>query len=342
MAGDTPTTGTTRHHAIVGDARTLPLADESVSLVVTSPPYPMVEMWDDVFSTLSETVAASLDAGDGQAAFDAMHDVLHETWVEVERVLEPGGIACINVGDATRTIDGSFRLYPNHARILESLQTVGLNPLPDVLWRKPTNSAAKFMGSGTRPPNAYVTLEHEYILVARKGGLRRPDPECRDRSAFFWEERNEWFSDVWTFTGQRQDGAAGGRDRTGAYPRLLPSRLINMYSVQGDTVLDPFWGTGTTTRAAMCSRRNSVGIELDPDLVTDFDPGDIPAESRARSRARLTAHAEFVANRGEAPGYEASHYDTRVITNGERDIRLPIATDVRRDGAGWTVEHDWL
>jgi len=340
-AAGTPA-GTTHHRALVGDARELPLPDESVGLVVTSPPYPMVEMWDGVFSRLSPDVAAALDDADGQTAFDAMHAVLDETWTEVERVLEPGGIACINVGDATRTIDGSFRLYPNHARILEGLQQAGLNPLPDVLWRKPTNSAAKFMGSGTRPPNAYVTLEHEYILVARKGGLRRPDPDCRDRSAFFWEERNEWFSDVWTFTGQRQDGAAGGRDRTGAFPLDLPYRLVNMYSVQGDTVLDPFWGTGTTTRAAMCSRRHSVGVEVDPGLVADFDPSDIPYESQARARARLAAHDEFVASRDDEPGYEATHYDTRVVTKGERDIHLPVASAIRRDDAGWTVEHDWL
>ena len=334
--------GTTRHRVVVGDARDLPLPDESVSLVVTSPPYPMVEMWDDCFSDLSTDAADALASGDGHAAFEAMHATLDETWTEVDRVLEPGGIACINVGDATRTIDDAFQLYPNHARILTGLQAAGLTPLPDVLWRKPTNSAAKFMGSGTRPPNAYVTLEHEYILVARKGGLRQPDPERRDRSAFFWEERNEWFSDIWRFTGERQGGAAGGRDRTGAFPFDLPYRLVNMYSVQDDTVLDPFWGTGTTTRAAMCSRRHSIGVELDPALVADFDPSDVVHESRARARARLDAHRAFVDAREESPGYEATHYDTRVVTKAERDIRLPIATSVERDGDEWVVRHDWL
>jgi site-specific DNA-methyltransferase (adenine-specific) len=332
----------TNHRVAVGDARRLPLADESVQLVVTSPPYPMVEMWDDAFTGLAPEAGVALADGDGRAAFDAMHDVLDGAWRDIERVLEPGGIACLNVGDATRTIAGDFRLYPNHARVLEGLQDVGLTPLPDILWRKPTNSAAKFMGSGTRPPNAYVTLEHEYILVARKGGLRRPDPDLRDRSAFFWEERNEWFSDVWTFTGQRQAGAAGSRDRTGAFPLDLPYRLVNMYSVQGDTVLDPFWGTGTTTRAAMCSARNSVGVELDPGLASGFDPSDVAFESRARSRARLEAHHDFVSARDEPPGYEATHYDTRVVTKGERNIRLPVATDVHRTATGWTVEHDWL
>ena len=82
-------------------------------------------------------------AGDGAAAFEAMHSVLDEVWEAVERALVPGGIACINVGDATRTVDGRFRVYPNHARITDAFERLGFDPLPDVLRRKPTNSTAK-------------------------------------------------------------------------------------------------------------------------------------------------------------------------------------------------------
>ena len=187
----------TTHRVTVGDARELALPDESVELVVTSPPYPMIEMWDDLFADLVPAAGEALDSGDGEAAFEAMHDALDAVWTELERVLVPGGIACINVGDATRTVGGRFRVYPNHARITDAFEGLGFDPLPDVLWRKPANSAAKFMGSGMVPPNAYVTLEHEYVLVFRKGARRSFEPGSTRRyeSAFFWEERNRWFTD---------------------------------------------------------------------------------------------------------------------------------------------------
>lgn len=228
--------------------------------------------------------------------------------------------------------------------MVTALQEVGLTPLPDVVWRKPANSAAKFMGSGTNPPNAYVTLEHEYILLARNGGLRRPDRARRGSSAYFWEERNRWFSDVWEVRGERQFLDGGPRDRTGAYPFEIPYRLISMYSVQGDTVLDPFWGTGTTTLAAMASARNSIGVEFDPGLVREFDPtdGTVARMGNQRNRERLDEHRNFVEQRDERPGYEATHYDTRVITKQERDIRLPTIESVTEDSAGWTAEHGWL
>jgi site-specific DNA-methyltransferase (adenine-specific) len=304
----------------------------------------MIEMWDETFTALDPAIGDALDADDGQRAFAAMHDVLADVWAEVARVLAPGGVAAVNVGDATRTVDGDFQLYPNHARVLEDLQAVGLTPLPDVLWRKPTNSAAKFMGSGTSPPNAYVTLEHEYVLLARKGGLRRPDSDRRGRSSYFWEERNRWFSDVWEVRGERQSLDAGPRERTGAFPFEIPYRLVNMYSVQGDTVLDPFWGTGTTTLAAMATARSSVGVEVDADLVDGFDPEDVGVASLAneRSQERLDAHRAFVAGRDDPPSYEATHYDTRVVTKQERDIHLPTVESVADEETGWTVTHGWL
>ncbi len=334
----------TTHRVVVGDARSLGLEAESVELVVTSPPYPMIEMWDETFGSLDPAIRDALEAGDGQAAFDRMHDLLGTAWAEIERVLVPGGIAAINVGDATRTVDGDFRLYPNHARIVSALESVGLHPLPDVLWRKPTNSAAKFMGSGTLPPNAYVTLEHEFILIARKPGMRSPDSDRRHRSAYFWEERNEWFSDVWEIRGERQSIETGPRERTGAFPFDIPYRLINMYSIQGDAVLDPFWGTGTTTLAAMASGRHSVGIEIDEGLTEGFDPAGLDIETLAndRSRHRLAAHEQFVAERETEPGYEATHYDTRVVTKQERDLQLPTVEGVTETAAGWQVEHGFL
>jgi len=327
----------TAHDVHVGDARALALPEESVDLAVTSPPYPMVEMWDDLFAELSPDAGAALDAGDGEAAFAAMHDALDAVWAELDRVLVPGGIACINVGDATRTVDGRFRVYPNHARVTETFEDLGFDPLPDVLWHKPANSAAKFMGSGMVPPNAYVTLEHEYVLIFRKGTRRsfEPGAERRYESAFFWEERNRWFTDVWTdVRGRVQDLADDElRDRAAAFPFEIPYRLVNMYSVYGDTVLDPFWGTGTTTLAAMVAGRDSVGYELDGDFLAHFDDrvSTVPALSERVVEQRLADHRAFVEDRqaaGDDLSYDAANYDFPVRTKQEQDVRFYRATGV--------------
>jgi site-specific DNA-methyltransferase (adenine-specific) len=307
-------------------------------------------MWDDLFSERDEAVADALSAGDGDAAFEAMHTQLDAVWDEVERVLSPGGIACVNVGDATRSLDGSFRQYPNHARIITALSERGLVPLPDAIWRKPTNRLTKFMGSGTLPPNAYVTLEHEYVLILRKGESRSfpPGDERRYESAFFWEERNRWFSDLWEFTGTGQHLEDGARERSGAFPVELPLRLIRMYSVYGDTVFDPFVGTGTTTLAAMLAGRNSVGYDLDADLLSAFEGrlDGIGDRSRTRVERRLDAHRDFVADRDERPGYDAEHYDFPVVTKQERHIRLYGVSSVRKSQSGhdrtFTVDHEPL
>ncbi|WP_410765383.1 DNA-methyltransferase [Haloferax sp. DFSO60] len=337
----------TTHALHVGDAADTSLADQSVDLVVTSPPYPMIEMWDDLFSARDDTVADALDEGDGEAAFEAMHAQLDAVWDEVARVLRPGGIVCINVGDATRSLGGSFRQYPNHARVLSALTERGLNPLPDIIWRKPTNSRTKFMGSGTLPPNAYVTLEHEYVLILRKGLPRSfpPGDESRYESAIFWEERNQWFSDLWEFTGTAQRLESESRTRSAAFPIELPLRLIRMYSVYGDTVLDPFLGTGTTTIAAILAGRNSVGYELESSLVEAFGERltDISARSEREVSQRLADHRRFSTNRATRPGYDADTYDFRVVTKQEQQIQLyrvaSVSGDEGEQTATYTVEH---
>ena len=342
----------TTHRVHVGDSEDLSAVDDDgVELVVTSPPYPMIEMWDDVFAGLDPEIGAALDAGEGSEAFELMHEVLGRTWEEVARVLVDGGIVCVNVGDATRKLDDSFRVYQNHARITDSFDAMGFEPLPDILWRKPTNAAAKFMGSGMLPPNAYATLEHEYILVFRNGTESRkfpPGDGRRYESAYFWEERNEWFSDVWediAGAGQRLESAGDDlRDRSAAYPVELPYRLISMYSVYGDTVLDPFWGTGTTSLAAMIAGRSSVGYELQPEFTEVFDAAVATVEDLARETVagRLRRHEAFVDRRredGEGFAYDAEHYDFPVTTKQERSLRLYAVDTVERVAEGYTVTH---
>ena len=168
-------------------------------------------------------------------AFELMHAELDKVWDECFRVLKSGGFLCINIGEATRTVGNEFRLYNNSSRIVSHCTGLGLVNLPNILWRKQTNAPNKFMGSGMLPCGAYVTLEHEWILIFRKGGKRmyRTDKEksTRRQSGYFWEERNCWFSDVWDIKGTKQNIAGSGtRERNGSFPLDIPFRLINMYS----------------------------------------------------------------------------------------------------------------
>jgi len=241
-----------RVRLLKGDARTLAgVDDRSVELVLTSPPYPMVPQWDELFREL------------GARSHAEMLKVLSDAWRACHRVLVPGGLLAIVIGDALRRGEDGFRLWPNHAATLLDAERLGFRPLPYVLWKKPTNRPNAYLGSGFLPPNAYVTLDCEYVLLLRKGDLRRfprKDPR-RAASRFSRAQRDLWFSQVWEdVRGARQKGPAG---RTGAFPPALADRLVRMFSVVGDTVLDPFAGTGTTLWAAAGLGRNAIGVELD-------------------------------------------------------------------------------
>ena len=244
------------YRVVIGDSREMAeVNDGSIHLIVTSPPYPMVAIWDDFFTEVSAST------------YDAMHEYLNQVWREVERVLVPGGIACINIGDATRTRDGLFHLYPNHSRIIENFEKLGFVTLPYVLWKKPTTKPhykgkGAFLGSGFLPPNAYVTLDMEYILIFRKGPPRSfpPKDPGRYKSRFTKRERDEWFSQVWKVQGVRQS-VDGLERRVAAFPEEIPRRLIRMFSVLGDLVLDPFLGSGTSLKVAMELDRKFVGYE---------------------------------------------------------------------------------
>lgn len=309
------------------------LSDESVDLIVTSPPYPMIEMWDEMFSELNPLIKDKMDLGEGFEAYELMHKLLDLTWLESYRVLKPGGFACINIGDATRTIKGNFVLYTNHARILNFTQKLGFSSLPCILWRKQTNAPNKFMGSGMLPAGAYVTLEHEYVLILRKGSKRifksAKDKGHRRKSALFWEERNTWFSDMW-FDIKGTSQALNDKDtrkRSAAYPFDLVYRLINMYSAKEDVVLDPFLGMGTTTLAAMVSGRNSIGFEIDESLLKANKrlQKHFIETSQEIIHKRLLNHVEFVHNRMETHGslkHKNLYYGFPVMTAQEKDLLI--------------------
>ena len=279
------------------------MGDQTVDLVVTSPPYPMIEMWDDIWHPGKSTITKLIDKNKGLEAWEQMHLTLDQSWAEAFRVLKPGGYACINIGDATRTLDGRFQIYPNHSRIIDACQRIGFDLLPSIIWRKPTNAPNKYMGSGMLPAGAYVTLEHEHILIMRKGEKRtfaKAEKENRSESALFWEERNAWYSDLWTgiLGTQQKLNISSLRKRSAAYPIDLPYRLMKMYSVAGDLVVDPFGGIGTTSLAAMVTGRNSISIDADEKLVSSSLKIPTKRDTKDKLNAlitnRLKAHMAYV------------------------------------------------
>ncbi len=335
----------TNHQVYFNSATSMEkVADASIHLVLTSPPYPMIAMWDKGFCHQDRQIEKSLAAHKGLDAFEGMHRILDQVWQEVYRVLVPGGIVCINIGDATRKVGTHFVLYPNHSRIVNAMQALGFSVLPEILWRKQTNAPNKFMGSGMLPVGSYVTLEHEYILVFRKGGLRAftttADKELRHKSAYFWEERNQWFSDIWVdLKGTTQKLTKNSvRARSGAFPFELPYRLINMFSVQNDLVLDPFMGIGTTAQAAAVAGRNSLGFEIEKMFIDDIKNSLQQAViiSNDRINKRVSDHLAFVADRltrKKVLKYTNRHYGFPVITRQETGIMFPLLDKIDNTGA---------
>jgi len=354
----------TQHLFHNGDSRTLDwIPDGSVQLVVTSPPYPMISMWDSQFASMDPLISRALQEDRTTEAFELMHSkVLVPVWKELFRVLSPGGFVCINIGDATRTIAERFRLYPNGPRVLADCHDIGFDILPQILWRKTTNAPNKFMGSGVLPAGAYVTLEHEHILILRKGGKRsfidEDQKELRLRSSYFWEERNIWFSDMWDLGGVQQKlrksatatlPEAGeieisgiepspelvpegpdfsARERSAAFPLELSERLILMYSLQGETVLDPFAGTFTTCAAAVGNGRSSINVEREALLVEQGIQRigrEIP-ELNQRVAHRLARHRawadEWLARRPDSLGHSNRLYDIPVMSAQESSVEF--------------------
>jgi site-specific DNA-methyltransferase (cytosine-N4-specific) len=271
----------TEHKIVLGNSQHMPeIPDESIQLMITSPPYPMIKMWDSLFEKEDPEIAmlwkSLRDNPQEQTVtdlYETMHKNLEKTWQETFRVLVDGGIACINIGDATRTINRRFRLFPNHSQIIERCMKIGFTPLPYILWKKPTTKPTykgkgAFLGSGFLPPNAYVTLDCEFILIFRKGNLRffPKHDKLRYESAFTKKQRDDWFTQIWAIKGASQTHSQLER-RTAAFPEGIIERLVNMFSVKGDTVLDPFVGSGTTTKVAMQAERNSIGYEIDSTLL---------------------------------------------------------------------------
>lgn len=346
----------TEHKVIFNPSQDMSiLKDGSVNLVVTSPPYPMIEMWDDIMGKQNSAILKAQVKQMPNEVFELMNQELDKVWKECFRVLTEGGFLCINVGDATRTINGDFKLYNNHSRIAQYCNSIGFNEMPCILWRKETNAPNKFMGSGMLPNGAYVTLEHEYILIFRKGSKRNykkeVDKNARKDSAFFWEERNVWFSDIWNIKGTRQGmSIKTSRKRNGSFPIELPYRLINMYSQKGDIVLDPFMGLGTSMIAAMLSNRNSVGFEIDrtlKDVISERILDVSIDKANGLIKQRFDRHLQFVEDRENNQKKEVKHYNSllkcKVMTKQEEFLTLDYLKSIKiKDAHDFAFETEYL
>lgn len=330
-----------KHNIYISSSQNMGCVEnESIDLVVTSPPYPMIEMWDNIMSLQNSKIKDAL-LNNPSAAFEMMHKELDKVWRECYRLLKDGGMMCINIGDATRTINKDFQLYNNHTRIVNACISMGFTNLPNIIWRKQTNAPNKFMGSGMLPCGAYVTLEHEWILVFRKRGKRNykriNDKQLRRESSFFWEERNKWFSDLWEIKGVKQRiSNSQTRERNASYPLEIPFRLINMYSQQGDTVLDPFLGMGTTTIAAMMSQRNSIGVEIDANLLPSISENIGGINTKMANDAiyqRYLNHLDFVKEReslGKEVKYNNENLKCKVMTSQETDMNFHYLQSINK------------
>lgn len=265
-----------RHHVAA-------IRPETVHLVVTSPPY-----W-----TLKEYRRT-----DGQlgyiADYDSFVQELEKVWAHCWRALMPGGRLVVVVGDvclSRRQNDGRHTVVPLHASIQESCRRLGFDNLAPIIWHKIANASyevengSRFLGKPYEP-NAVIKNDVEYILMQRKpGAYRKPSLAARVLSVISAENHQKWFQQIWSdVTG------ASTKDHPAPYPLELAERLIRMFSFVGDTVVDPFLGTGTTSVAAAKSGRNSKGIEVDPHYLEMAHSRLVNETTHLFGTARVNVH----------------------------------------------------
>lgn len=243
---------------IISDSRTMnELQSDSVHLVVTSPPYWHIKDY-----------GVKNQIGYGQTLHEYFLS-LFNVWKECFRVLKPGRKLCINIGDQfARSITyGGYKVIPLHAEIITQCEKIGFDYMGAIIWQKKTTmnttGGATIMGSFPYPPNGVVEIDYEFILIFKKPGKSEKYPlEIKEVSKLTKEEWKEYFSGHWSF------GGAKKLEHEAMFPEELPRRLIKMFSFKGDTVLDPFLGSGTTARVALELERSIVGYEIKKEFLT--------------------------------------------------------------------------
>ena len=246
-----------RAQIILGDSRSMAeVADGSIDLVVTSPPY-----WH------LKDYGAPGQIGYGQTLHDYLKD-LYYVWLECFRVLRSGSRLCLNVGDqfARAAVYGRYKVIPLHAEFIAQCEKIGFDFLGSIIWQKKTTmnptGGAVIMGSYPYPPNGIIEIDYEFILVFKKPGQgKKVSIEIKEASKLTKAEWKEYFAGHWHFGGAKQVG------HEAMFPEELPRRLIRMFTFPGDTVLDPFLGSGTTVKVALELGRRVVGYEINPDFA---------------------------------------------------------------------------
>lgn len=251
----------TLHHILVkGDSRSMNyINDESIDLVVTSPPYWQLKDYGD-----------SRQIGFNQSYEDYINS-LNLVWMECFRVLKSGSRLCINIGDqfARAVYYGRYKVVPIHSEIIRFCETLGFDFMGNIIWQKPTSmhttGGGKVMGSYPYPKGGIVKIDYENILLFKKPGASKPPITLiKEQSKLSDEEWRSFFTSHWTFPGDRQD------KHIAVFPEELPYRLIRMFSFCGETVLDPFMGSGTTALAALNCGRNAIGYEINSDFFVFY------------------------------------------------------------------------
>ena len=251
----------TRHTLINGDSRNLSLMpDKSVHLIITSPPYWQLKDYGD----------------DRQIGFHDSYENyinnLNIVWSECYRVLHDGCRLCINIGDqfARSVYYGRYKVIPIRTEIIRFCESIGMDYMGAVIWQKQTTmnttGGGAVMGSFPYPRNGILKIDYEFILIFKKQGKAPiPTPEQKQLSEMTKEEWNTYFASHWNFGGAKQDG------HIAVFPEELPHRLIKMFSFVGETVFDPFMGSGTTALAARNLHRNSIGYEINSDYKRYYE-----------------------------------------------------------------------
>ena len=247
----------TSHRIIIGDSRWMKeVTNESVHLIITSPPYWQLK-----------------DYGNGkQIGFNDSYEEyinnLNLVWNECRRVLHDGCRLCINIGDqfARSVYYGRYKVIPIRTEIIKFCESVGFDYMGAIIWQKVTTchttGGATVMGSFPYPRSGILKLDYEFILIFKKYGVPpKVSKEIKEKSKLTQQEWNQYFTGHWNFPGEKQD------KHLAMFPEELPRRLIKMFSFVGDTVLDPFLGSGTTSLTAKILNRNSIGYEINEDFL---------------------------------------------------------------------------
>jgi len=304
----------THHKIIIGDSRRMgELPDESVHLIITSPPYWQLK-----------------DYGNGsQIGFDDSYEDyinnLDLVWNECYRVLHKGCRLCVNIGDqfARSVYYGRYKVIPIRTEIIKFCETKGFDYMGAIIWQKVTTcnttGGATIMGSFPYPRNGILKIDYEFILIFKKQGVA-PDVsrETKEESKLTIDEWNEFFAGHWNIPGEKQD------KHLAVFPEEIPRRLIKMFSFVGDTVLDPFLGSGTTSLVARKLNRDSVGYEVNPDFLP------VIKEKLGIEHKKLFEEAKFEIIRQENPGTDFAESISRLPYIFKDPVKFDKKVDPRK------------